>query len=67
MKSELKFKIIATVYVIALIVSFIPMVYWWNHPELTKMELFKEFWELYTTIIVIFSVGQYIIIFKSKY
>lgn len=58
--------IILIVLVIAFIVAtIIPMVYWFNHPELTKMQLFKEYWELYVGIIIIYIGAQYYI-FKHR-
>jgi len=41
-------------------VSMVPMVYWWNNPTLTKMEILKEFWELYLGLIVGMIGAQYL-------
>ena len=43
MKKTTKEIILIIVFVIIIIVSLIPMVYWWNHPDLTKMQILKEF------------------------
>ena len=60
MKKTTKEIILIIVFVIIIIVSLIPMVYWWNHPDLTKMQILKEFWELYLGIIVVSIGGQYL-------
>jgi hypothetical protein len=63
MKKTTKGIILIILFVIIVIVSLIPVAYWWNHPELTKMEIFKEFWELYLGVIVAYIGAQ---IFKYK-
>jgi hypothetical protein len=57
--------ILLVIIVIFFGISMIPMVYWFNHPELTKMEIFKEYWQLYTALII-FIVGAQFIVHKNN-
>lgn len=65
MKRKIKNRIAIIIYLIILIASFIPLIFWLFNPELTAMQIFIQFKWLYFPILVIWFI--YIILgIKNK-
>lgn len=54
-KSILKTILLVFFGIVALIFIAIPLVYWFKHPELTKMQIFLKFWIEYVLSIVFYT------------
>jgi hypothetical protein len=48
--------LIPILFIVALVV---PTIYWYMNPELTKMQVFQEWWWLYVPVVIIGILTQY--------
>jgi|GEM_PF-2847790 len=48
------------IQMMSFIACLFPILYWVQHPDMTYMQIFIEYWKFYFACIVVFSIGSII-------